>query len=51
MDLLGNELIASQHTCDFDLELSLDMSGFASGVYMLLIDSGNDIIVKKIIKQ
>jgi hypothetical protein len=51
LDLLGNEIYRSQQNVGFDIEMNLDMSNYSAGVYMLVVESANDIVVKKIVKQ
>ncbi len=51
LDLLGNELYRKVLSTGYDLDLSIDMNSLSAGVYMLVLDSGNDIIVKKLMKQ
>ncbi|MBX3043687.1 MAG: T9SS type A sorting domain-containing protein [Candidatus Kapabacteria bacterium] len=50
-DILGNEVYRNQMTSGHEAILNIDMSRYSSGVYMLVIDSGTDIVVKKLMKQ
>ena len=51
VDLLGNTTVVDHGFGLNVYEKSIDMSNFTSGVYVIVIDSGNDSIVKRVIKQ
>lgn len=50
-DLLGNETVIERVSGVSIYEKSIDLSDFTAGMYMIIVESNNDQVIKRIIKQ
>lgn len=50
-DLLGNETILARVNGVSVYESSVDLTDYTAGMYMIIIETSNDVIIKRVIKQ